>query len=249
MSIFKSAYQILQKHGIKELLSTSFKYYIIPLILLPMIMIKIRIMRRRSFNEIFAFTFKSYYTMLKPLQVKSEIRSLLYFLKKNPPKYILEIGTARGGTLLLFSKVAAKDARIISVDLPGGNFGAGYPLWMIPAFKSFAADQQKIILLRKDSHLPSTFKSIKKSLKKEKLDFLFIDGDHSYSGIGQDFNQYYDLVKKGGIIAMHDICPNPIDKTCEVHRFWKKIKGRYRHKEFVQSWKQNGAGIGVIFKD
>ena len=46
---------------------------------------------------------------------------------KRKPRFLLEIGTARGGTLFLFTRVSSSDALIISVDLPGGLFGGGYP--------------------------------------------------------------------------------------------------------------------------
>lgn len=36
------------------------------------------------------------------------------------------------------------------------------------------------------------------------LDFLFIDGNHSYESVLCDFLLYYPLVKKKGIIAFHD---------------------------------------------
>ena len=39
-----------------------------------------------------------------------------------------------------------------------------------------------------------------------KIDFLFIDGDHSYDGIVFDFTNWGNLVKKGGLIIAHDYC-------------------------------------------
>jgi hypothetical protein len=39
----------------------------------------------------------------------------------------LEIGTARGGTLFFLTRLASPHATIVSVDLPGGPFGGGYP--------------------------------------------------------------------------------------------------------------------------
>ncbi|MEO0196406.1 MAG: class I SAM-dependent methyltransferase [candidate division WOR-3 bacterium] len=42
-------------------------------------------------------------------------------------------------------------------------------------------------------------------LGNSKLDFLFIEGNHSYEGVKMDFEMYFPLVRKGGIIAFHDI--------------------------------------------
>lgn len=41
-----------------------------------------------------------------------------------------------------------------------------------------------------------------------KIDFLFIDADHSYEGVKLDFDLYSKLVKKTGIIALHDTDQN-----------------------------------------
>jgi len=38
----------------------------------------------------------------------------------------------------------------------------------------------------------------------EKIDFLFIDGDHSIEGCKNDYDLYANKVKKGGYIAFHD---------------------------------------------
>ncbi|MBO9571122.1 MAG: class I SAM-dependent methyltransferase [Chitinophagaceae bacterium] len=38
----------------------------------------------------------------------------------------------------------------------------------------------------------------------DKIDFIFIDGDHSYEGIKSDWDLYSKKVNKGGIIALHD---------------------------------------------
>lgn len=37
-----------------------------------------------------------------------------------------------------------------------------------------------------------------------KIDFAFIDGDHSYNGIKNDFNKVYPLLTEEGIIVFHD---------------------------------------------
>lgn len=41
------------------------------------------------------------------------------------------------------------------------------------------------------------------------LDFLFIDGDHSWDGIDHDWNNWSRFVVPGGIVALHDTRPAP----------------------------------------
>ena len=36
------------------------------------------------------------------------------------------------------------------------------------------------------------------------IDFLFIDADHSYEAVKQDWNDWYPKVRPGGFIALHD---------------------------------------------
>ncbi len=48
-----------------------------------------------------------------------------------------------------------------------------------------------------------------KTLKKNnrKIDFLFIDADHSYQSVLNDFNNYFPLVSDQGLIFLHDGFP------------------------------------------
>ncbi|MCS7366302.1 MAG: class I SAM-dependent methyltransferase [archaeon YNP-WB-062] len=66
------------------------------------------------------------------------------------------------------------------------------------------------------------------------MDFLFIDGDHTYEGVKKDFEMYSPLVRGGGIIAFHDIVQHPPETGCEVSGFWNEIKLRYKYREIVE---------------
>jgi predicted O-methyltransferase YrrM len=39
------------------------------------------------------------------------------------------------------------------------------------------------------------------------IDFLYVDGDHSFNGVTHDFNKFYRIMKKDGIIMAHDVDP------------------------------------------
>ncbi|MEM0488944.1 MAG: class I SAM-dependent methyltransferase [Candidatus Bathyarchaeia archaeon] len=184
---------------------------------------------------------------IAPFQIKEEIAQLLNLLADLKPKTLLEIGTASGGTLFLFCQVAEPDATIISVDLPGGPFGGGYPEWRIPLYMLFAKERQRIHLVRADSHDPKTLEIVKNILSDRKLDFLFIDGDHTYEGVKRDFEMYSPLVRRGGIIAFHDIVPGPSENVGGVPTFWNEIKKNFTYNEIVKDWRQRGYGIGVIY--
>ena len=195
----------------------------------------------------FAYSFQYFSFSIKTAQVKYEITKLLKVLKDLNPKTILEIGTAGGGTLYLFTRIIDPEATIISVDLPGGSYGGGYSEWKIPLYQSFTKKGQKIKLLRADSHNPKTFKLVKTVLADKKVDFLFVDGDHTYEGVKRDFNIYSSLVKEGGIIAFHDIVEHDPRSSCKVNKFWNELKNDYKYLEIIEDIKQKWAGIGVIY--
>ncbi len=102
------------------------------------------------------------------------------------------------------------------------------------------------LLLRKDSHNQETLEEVKNILSGNQLDFLFIDGDHTYEGVKKDFEMYSPLVRKGGIIAFHDIInKDPLRKDIEVPKFWSVLKNRYRINEII--FDKFNYGIGLIF--
>ena len=73
--------------------------------------------------------------------------------------------------------IAHEEAIIISVDLQ--QYLLQYRL--IKSFKG------KIYLIQGDSHNIETLKDIKAILRDNKVDFLFIDANHSYEGVKKDF--------------------------------------------------------------
>jgi len=81
-------------------------------------------------------------------------------------------------------------------------------------------------------------------LKGNELDFLFIDGDHTYEGVRADFMMYSPFVRDGGLIAFHDVAESGGSR--EVHRLWEELKPNYRHEEFIHKTGSGAMGIGVL---
>jgi predicted O-methyltransferase YrrM len=169
------------------------------------------------------WVFNAHDGALAPLQSTAELTEFATLVKSHAPRFILELGTARGGTLFVITRMAADDAVIISVDLPAGIGGGGYPKWKNPILSSFVKKGQSLHLLRVDSHLDSTLARVREILKGNQLDLLFIDGDHSYDGALSDFNRYSQLVRPGGLVCLHDVVPNPHNSAIEVDRVWEEV--------------------------
>jgi cephalosporin hydroxylase len=183
-------------------------------------------------------------------QIASEMAALMRILETEPPQTVLEIGTASGGTFFLLTRVASPDALLVSVDLPQGGFGGGYAVWRGRLYRSFARERQRVELVRGDSHAEVTHDRIRRLLDGRLVDFLFVDGDHTYEGVGRDFDDYAPLVRAGGLIAFHDIVPGGPGKHGDpggVPRFWQEVKASYAEvTELVADWEWGSCGIGLV---
>jgi hypothetical protein len=69
---------------------------------------------------------------------------------------------------------------------------------------------------------------------KEPLDFVYVDGDHSYEQVKRDLEHYYTLVKFGGVLGGHDY-PLKEGVKIAVDEFAKKI-GATLHISFPDWW-------------
>jgi predicted O-methyltransferase YrrM len=187
---------------------------------------------------------------VQPWQIASEIAGLLRMLEAEPPRHVLELGTANGGTLFLLTRVAAPDALLVSVDLRRGQFGGGYPAWRAPLYRSFAREAQRVELVAGDSHKRSTREQVRRAFGERALDLLFIDGDHTFEGVKQDFADYSSLLRPGGLVAFHDIVPGGPGKHGDpggVPAFWSKLKAAHPGAiELVEDWEWGSCGIGLL---
>jgi predicted O-methyltransferase YrrM len=167
------------------------------------------------------------------------------------PQVIVEIGTRDGGTLLVWSRTSPALRQLISIDLPGGIHGGGYPAQRERFYHLFAHDQPALHLnlLRRDSQTATTRDAVIAALGEQPIDFLFIDGDHRYPGVSRDYALYAPLVRPGGLIAFHDIRPNRFDESIEVWRLWDEIKASGAPvREFIHAPYSGRYGIGVVEK-
>ncbi|SRX75619.1 class I SAM-dependent methyltransferase [Aequorivita antarctica] len=192
---------------------------------------------------------RGYYDRISLNQFKEEFRAFADYIKAAEPKVVVEIGTKKGGSFFIWARYL-KPRHLISIDLPGGIHGGGFPKQKIPFMKFFVSDDKhaKVSIILGDSHQTETLEKLKSVLKGEKIDFLFIDGDHRYEGVKSDFEMYKPLVKPGGLIGFHDIVDTEYhhNLNCYVDKLWNEIKGDYEYIEFIQNHTQNKYGIGVL---
>jgi predicted O-methyltransferase YrrM len=203
------------------------------------------------------------------MQLRDEIKTLTNLVEKERPQSVLEIGTAKGGSFYIWNRYLDSVNELISLDLSGGRFGGGYDERKTEIFREFSSSNE-MYFVRADSHQYDTYEEVSDFVDRG-IDFLFIDGDHTYEGVKQDFEMYSEFVSEGGIIALHDIVPHPDDEEvvqrrrqnvegleerhlswsegysdCNVDQFWTELVEEYETEEIISHPKQTWAGIGVV---
>lgn len=162
-------------------------------------------------------------------QGKQELAWLLGKVADVDPKVVVEIGVHDGHLLKLWQDAFMPEI-LIGIDNSS-----------TPTLEEYLnTGVVQASLARFDSHDPGCVKMIEFLLGGRKIDVLFIDGDHSYNGVEQDFNMYKHLVKKGGIIAFNRVATR-IDEY-QVDAFWQSIK-----KKSSEVCHIDGEGIGVYY--
>lgn len=170
-------------------------------------------------------------------QKPEELAEFLDLLADLKPDVIVEIGVFAGGTAYAWRRVAPNPT-VIGIDLlPGGPrplYGHGKP-----------RDEHGATVIVGDSHDVGTLKELVVELDGRPIDCLFIDGDHSYDGVRQDYEMYRHLVRPGGLIGFHDIVTHNYALGCEVVKLWCEIKDQSA-VEIVSSEGDHWGGIGVL---
>jgi len=149
------------------------------------------------------------------------------------PKNVLEIGSYDGGSTVSLSLLCE---RLLTIEI----IPPRYDVNVIKRNCNFT-------YLEGDSRA-SDITNFVKLTTLEQFDVLFIDGDHHYEIVKQDFLNYRKYVKSGGIVAFHDIIDSEEHKNIGpmVEKLWHEIKDYYTHIEFIET-PLNWGGIGVIW--
>lgn len=180
------------------------------------------------------------------IQHVDELAEFTKIVREIQPRNVLEIGTAQGGVFWLFCKVSAPDATLISLDLPPAErHSGGQPVLVDLARMKKSGQRVKKVL--GDSHSSETFQEVCSVLDGESLDLLLIDGDHTYTGVRQDYEMYGPLVRSGGIIALHDIIQTDWE-GCKVDLLWQELQqdASLETRSIVRPYRSAFGGIGVV---
>ena len=164
------------------------------------------------------------------------------------PVRMLCIGSRKGFVPAILA-LAARDNGLGHVDFvdasyrPDRNRGkswGGIGFWnRISPEKHFG----KIGVAEYISLFCMTSKEFSRQKPRQKYQYIYIDGDHSYEGVLSDYTLFWPLLAKGGYMVFHDVSARGTLEggTFGVRRIWKELSKR--HAVTLPLPEQSGLGI------
>ena len=119
-----------------------------------------------------------------------EAATMFKVVKSIPNAQGIEIGRFNGGSTVLLAAAVGPNGRLISIDSEPQDDQA------LGVFLRQANLLDRVELVVADS---GAFEH------DDQVDFVFIDGDHSYEGAKRDHNKWGSKVRPGGFIIHHDM--------------------------------------------
>lgn len=148
-------------------------------------------------------------TMESMKSFERAVQSYIYLLweitYESNAQNVLELGSRQmqSGRTFLSALEQKKSGLLTAVDLQDRTHRIGDEL------------KPYLRMVVGNTHHSDTFAQVADRL----YDILFIDAGHSYEDVKQDYSEYSTLVKKGGLIILHDIC----NRSCGVPLFWSEL--------------------------
>ena len=111
------------------------------------------------------------------------------------PTAILEIGIESGGTMKIWEQLLKQDKNsiLIGIDLSPNM------QWDITKSKV------SVTVIKGDAHTPEVQEQVKEILQDRKLDFIFIDSEHTPRAAHLETEIYQQFLSPLGVIGYHDI--------------------------------------------
>jgi hypothetical protein len=126
----------------------------------------------------------------------AERKIMLHYVAMS--ELIIEIGVFEGFNTMEFALFSPDKTKVFAIDpffkgMLGFNYG-----------KSIAVNEWKKNKVAHKINVVEGYSWDVIKILPNNVDFIFIDGDHSFEGVLKDFNLYSELLSANGIIALHD---------------------------------------------
>lgn len=162
-------------------------------------------------------------------------------LSKVNPRNVLEIGFASGRSCCTIL-CSSNPEKIISVDINLDYMGARENSdFLISNFKNLKIIEGDSKNILNEEFFKSEF--------PDGLDFIFIDGDHSYEGAYLDIRNTFNFLNPGGIMIIDDFKSGPPD-GCSIPDVDRAVEDFSKQFliEYI-SWNNSGKGFAIFTKE
>ena len=122
-----------------------------------------------------------------------------------PVETMVEVGSYQGESTIIFAENIKTLKTLYAVDpwvngyAPGDVCSDEYPMDIVESNFNIRVKDYSVISKQK-----TTSEEFSKTIEDSSLDFVYVDGDHSYDSCKRDIQTWLPKIKKGGIIAGHD---------------------------------------------
>jgi len=139
------------------------------------------------------------------MQRDDEFWPLLKLVSDLDPKRIIEVGTSQGGTAVFWDHMVGPDGVVVTIEL---NEDGRLLSMFKPEYCQYKP-VSSLHVLQRDSQTSETAAIVAGLMDHQPVDFVFIDGEHSFAGAGRDHARYWPMLRSGGLMAFHDARTEP----------------------------------------
>ena len=155
--------------------------------------------------------------------LRNQAKVFIYYLIKSiKAKSALEIGTYMAGTTKLISEAIGNDGFVISLE--SNKEREKSILKEIETWDTKSQENTKLIITTSND-----FFNISKFYEKIWFDFIFVDGDHTYTGALNDLLNASRYAAPGAIIVVDDAVQTPVFSAVQdfltLNKDWKEAGG------------------------
>ena len=196
--------------------------------------------------------------LMFPLQRRREMEGMMRLARSVDPKTAVAIGVDKAGDPYHWLK-CLKLERFVGIEIRGTPYGE---------MLSAAFPETKCLWLGRSSYDDDTLALVRVFLGGNLIDALFIDGDKAQ--FSRDFESYLPLVRRGGIVFMHDVSDaspgaaflraqqhervrssfaftSTVEVAESLAREAQGIPAATAHEGWLRQWRGRSCGVGVLW--